>query len=94
MLGLRENNANKKLINLFLILAKKAVWKRRNVAKNRGFILNLRLLFKGMVEDYVQILYNYFTLENKVWNFYNIFTEDVVCIFIQKHIVMPHNDGF
>ncbi len=41
LLGLRENNANKKLINLFLILAKKAVWKRRNVAKNRGFYFKL-----------------------------------------------------
>ncbi len=57
------------------------------MAKNRDFILNLWLLFKGMVEDCVQILYNYFTLENKVWNFYNIFTKDVVCIFIQKHIL-------
>ncbi len=94
MLGLRENNANKKHINLLLILAKKAVWKTRNVAKNRDLILNLWLLFKGMVEDYVQILYYYFTLENKVWNFYNIFTKDVVCICIQKHIAMPDNDGF
>ncbi len=64
------------------------------MAKNKGFILNLWLLFKGMVEDYVQILYNYFTLENKVGNFYKIFTRDVLCIFGQKHIAMPDNDGF
>ncbi len=74
-----------KNINLLLILAKKAVWKTRNVAKNRDLILNLWLLFKGMVEDYVQILYNYFTLENEVWNFYNILTKDVVYFYTKTY---------
>lgn len=36
MLGMADK-ANKKLINLFLILAKKAIWKRRNIAKNRFY---------------------------------------------------------
>ncbi len=49
MLGMADK-ANKKLINLFLILAKKAIWKRRNIAKNR-FIVNIWLFFKQMVED-------------------------------------------
>lgn len=89
MLGMTENKENKKLVNLFLILAKKAIWKRRNVARNRDCILNLWVLFKQMVENYVEMLYNYFKLENKMGDFYKIFTNDIICIFKQKHFYMP-----
>ena len=92
MLGMTENKENKKLVNLFLILAKKAIWKRRNVARNRDCILNLWVIFKQMVESYVEMLYNYFKLENQMEDFYKIFTNDVICIFKQKHFYMPGED--
>lgn len=34
ILGLNEETGNKKVINLLLVIAKSAIWKRRNVAKN------------------------------------------------------------
>ena len=75
-----------------LMLAKKAIWKRRNVVKNRDFTLNLWVLFKQMVEDYVKMLYHYFIMENKMGEFYKIFTKDVICVFKQKHFYLPKED--
>lgn len=92
MLGMTENKENRKLVNLFLVLAKKAIWKRRNVARNRNFTLNLWVLFKQMVEDYVKMLYNYFKWENKIGEFYKIFTKDVIGVFKQKHFYLPKED--
>lgn len=92
MLGMTENKENRKLVNLCLILAKKAIWKRRNVARTRGFTLNLWVLFKQMVEEYVKMLYNYFKLENRMGEFYKIFTKDVICVFKQKHFDFPKED--
>lgn len=89
MLGLNEETENKKVINLLLVIAKSAIWKRRNVAKNRNFVMDLWLFFKGLVEDYLHTLYKYFKMENNVDLFFKIFSNDVMKILKKQKMFLP-----
>lgn len=89
MLGLNEETENKKVINLLLVIAKSAIWKRRNVAKNRNFVMDLWLFFKGWVEDYLHTLYKYFKMENNVDLFFKIFSNDVMKILKKQKMFLP-----
>lgn len=92
MLGINEKNENKKLINLLLVIGKSAIWKRRNVAKNRNFVMDLCLFYKGLVKDYLHTLYNYFKMENNVDLFFKIFNNDVMKILKKHKLFLPEGD--
>lgn len=89
MFGCNEKCKNRKVINLLLILAKSAIWKRRNIAKNMNFLPDLWLLYKMLVEDYIQTLFIYFRMENMEEVFYQMFTNDVYDILMKRNIDLP-----
>lgn len=92
MLGLNEQCQNKQVINLLLILAKKVIWKRRNIAKSKNYVLDLWLYFKAEIEDYIQTLYEYFKLKNDIELFNTIFTKDVRDILGKFNVNSPEMD--
>lgn len=65
MLGLGENDKNKTMINLLCVLAKSAIWKRRNFVKIKNDYMDVWKLFTNLVEDYMFTLCNYWRMEEK-----------------------------
>lgn len=92
MLGLNDKCQNKQVINLLLILAKKVIWKRRNIAKNKNYVLDLWLYFKSEIENYIQTLYDFFKWKNDMEMFNTIFTKDVRHILEKYNVVSPGSD--
>lgn len=70
MLGSDKNNKNEKMINLFVMLMKSAIWERRIVAKQEKKVLDVWLVFKRRLEKYMECLYYYFKQEQKMDGFY------------------------
>jgi hypothetical protein len=84
MLGMEEKCKNKGVINLLCMLAKKAIWRRRNIVKIRNVVLDVWILYKNMVKEYLLTLYNYWRLEGKEEVFFKIYTNEVGNI-LQKY---------
>ncbi|MGL4357173.1 MAG: hypothetical protein ACRCSY_00510, partial [Cetobacterium sp.] len=91
ILGVKETCKNNKVINLLLVLAKNAIWKRRNVGKRRGCVLDLWRIFKQMVEEYILTLWNYFKMEKNEMGFYKVFTNKVDEVLEENGIVVAEN---
>lgn len=81
MLGVDKKSKNNKLINLLVMLFKSATWERRVVAKREGIVLDVERVFKRKVEKYVECLFLYFKQEDKMDEFYNVFTPEVCKVF-------------
>ncbi len=86
MLGVEGKCRNKTMINLLIVLAKNAIWKRRNIAKNRSVCIELWILFKHMVEDYMFTLCNYWRLEGKEEMFLKTVSSEVRNILFKHGI--------
>lgn len=94
MFGLNENITNKKVINLLMVLVKNAIWKRRNVAKNRNYVADVWMVFKGLVENYGQTLFTYFEMEKELDTFHKMFPTDVLYTFKKYKIKLPKKEDF
>lgn len=81
MLGMGEKCKNKEVMNLLFMLARKAIWKRRNIVKIRAVSIDVWILYKNMVKDYVLTIYNYWRLEGKEEVFFKLYTTEVGNIF-------------
>lgn len=77
MLGMEEKCKNKGIINLLLVIARKAIWKRRNIVKIRDAWIDVWILFKNIAKDYMLTLYNYWRLEGKEGVFFQMYTSEV-----------------
>lgn len=86
MFGKEEKCKNKIMINLLIILAKNAIWKRRNIVKNRSVRIDVWTLYKHMVEDYMFTLCKYWRLEGKAEMFMKMFSSQVQNILLKHDI--------
>lgn len=93
MLGEHNKCKNKKVINLLVMLMKSAIWERRVVAKKENTVLDVEMVIKRKVEKYLKHLYFYFKGQDKLEEFYNVFTEDVCKIFEDFNWKMPDDHG-
>lgn len=69
LFGMNEKSDNQNVINLFLIVARYAIWCRRNVAREKNKKLGLWIYFKKKLEDYIRTLESYFNAEGKMYVF-------------------------
>ncbi len=90
MLGVGGKCKNKTMINLLIVLAKNAIWKRRNIVKNRSVCIDVWMLYKHMVEDYMFTLCNYWRLEGKEEMFLKMFPSEVQNILFKHGIEHLH----
>lgn len=86
MFGIEEKCKNKIMINLLIILAKNAIWKRRNIVKNRSVCIDVWKMYKYMMEDYMFTLCNYWRLEGKAKMFLKMFSSQVQNILLKHDI--------
>lgn len=89
MLGMEEKCKNKGVINLFLTLAKKAIWRRRNIVKIRDVWIDVWILYKNMVKEYMLTLYNYWRFEGKEEVFFKMYTSEVENILKKYKVELP-----
>lgn len=66
LFGMNEKSDNQNVINLFLIVARYAIWCRRNIAREKNKKLGLWIYFKKKLEDYIRTLESYFNAEGKM----------------------------
>lgn len=92
MFGMNENIKNKKVINLLMVLVKNAKWKRRNVAKNKSYVADVWMVFKGLVENYGKTLFKYFEMEKELDKFHKMFPTDVLYTFKKCKITLPKKE--
>lgn len=75
------------------MLMKSAIWERRVVAKREKKKMNVWYLFKRKVERYVECLFYYFKHENKIDDYYKVFTPEVCKLFNYSYWEVPENEG-
>lgn len=93
LLGVDKKGKNSKLINLLVMVFKSAIWERRVVAKREGIVMNGERVFKRKVEKYVECLFLYFKQNDKMDEFYNVFTPEVCKIFNDLQWEVPRQQG-
>jgi len=92
MVGCDKNIKNEKMINLFVMLMKRAIWERRVVAKQEKKVLDVWMMFKRHLEKYIECLYYYFKQEQKEDDFYKICTPEIYTVFNDINVEMPEKE--
>lgn len=88
MFGINVTCKNKKVIHVILALAKYSIWNRRNIVKQKSKV-NLWMLFKRKLEEYLQILCSYLEMEDKVNGFDSLMTSEVRHILSTVKVKLP-----
>ncbi len=91
LLGIEEKCKNKRMINLIVMLMKSAIWERRVEAKKQGNVMMYGMFLKGSLR-YVEYLHCYVKQENKMHDFYKVFTSDVYNICNEFNLGMPERE--
>lgn len=92
MFGWNMENKNKKFVNLLIMMIKKCVWERRNVAKQEKVVLNVWNVLKRKMERYIERLYWYFKGEDMLPSFYDVFNDEVYNVLNGLKWKMPKED--
>ncbi len=74
------------------MLMKSAICERRVEAKKQGNVMDVWNVFKRKFEKYVEYLYCYVKQENKMHDFYKVFTSDVYNICNEFNLGMPERE--
>ncbi|MGL4357079.1 MAG: hypothetical protein ACRCSY_00005, partial [Cetobacterium sp.] len=87
LFGFNGKSKNKFALNLMLTVARFAIWRRRNLMKQKKVELSISVFYKQILRDEVKVLYDYFYMNGKM----EIFEE---CIIRNNAYIVKASNGF